>query len=149
MATSTLVQFLGDGITSPTDAAGDTSARRQVETYIAASAISKGEWVQFDNSQTGADRVLYVEQCAADALGGVTIGVALAAAGANEQVRVVIAGYVEDAVVTTGVAANDPLSVDTTAGRADTADATNAVICGVCLDTAASNKAPVYVYKRV
>ena len=30
MATSTLVQFLGDGITSPTSIAGDTSNRRQV-----------------------------------------------------------------------------------------------------------------------
>jgi len=62
---------------------------------------------------------------------------------------VAVAGYVASAAVTTGVAANDPLSVDTTNGRADAADAANAVICGVCLGTAALNVAPVYVYKRV
>ena len=146
MATSTLIQKLDSG----TEFGAATSNRSQTETYLAASAIVAGDWVQFDSSKTGADRTLYVAQCAADALGGVTIGVALdSATAADQPVRVVVAGYVESANVVTGVAADAPLSVDTTAGRAHAADAANAVICGVCLDTAALNAAPVYVYKRV
>jgi hypothetical protein len=146
MATSTLIQKLDSG----TEFGAATSNRSQTETYLAASAITAGDWVQFDSGKTGADRTLYVEQCANTALGGVAIGVALdSATAADQSVRVVVAGYVASANVLTGVAADAPLSVDTTAGQADAADAANAVICGVCLDTAAGNVAPVYVYKRV
>ena len=54
MATSTLIQFLEAG------EAGDTSNRRQVETFIAGGAIAAGDWVQLDTGETGADRVLQV-----------------------------------------------------------------------------------------
>lgn len=146
MATSTLIQKLDSGA----EFGAATSNRSQTETYLAASAITAGDWVQFDSGKTGADRTLYVEQCAATAIGGVAIGVALdSATAADQPVRVVVAGYVDSAAVTTGVAADAPLSVDTTNGRADTAAAANVVICGVCLDTAALNVAPVYVYKKV
>ena len=56
MATSTLIQFLDAG------QAGDTSHRRQVETFFAAGAIAAGDWVSLDVSQTGADKALYIVQ---------------------------------------------------------------------------------------
>jgi hypothetical protein len=146
MATSTLLQKLDSGA----EFGAATSNRSQTETYLAGAAITAGDWVQFDSGKTGADRTLYVIQCVADGLGGVAIGVALdSATAADQTVRVVVAGYVASANVNSGVAADAPLSVDTTNGRAHDADAANAVICGVCLDTAALNVAPVYVYKRV
>jgi hypothetical protein len=163
MATNTNIQFLAAG------EAGDTSNRRQTETYIAKNTngsgvtvtINAGDWVEFDSGESGADRVLFIKQTATGAaLGAPAIGVALdtislpeptvAGASVTAQVRVAVAGYVADAAVTTGVAADAPLSCDgATAGRAEAADAANAIICGVCLDTAAGNRAPVYVYKRV
>ena len=100
MATSTLVQFLGDGITTPTGAGADTSNRRQVETFISSGAIAKGDWVELDASKTGADRALYVKECVGVGTKGnaAAFGVALAAvAAAGEQVRIVVAGYVEEA----------------------------------------------------
>jgi len=142
MATSSLIQFLAAG------EAGDSSNRRQVETFLAGGAISEGDWVALDSSQAGADRVLYVVEAAASATGGVAIGVATEDAAAGERLDVVVAGYYPTAKVTTGVALNAPLSVDTTNGRADAADAANVVICGVCLELAAANVAPVHVYKR-
>lgn len=165
MATNTMLQTLNDAATG-----GLTSAsnRRQIETYRVKNTngsggtvtINAGDWVQFDTNESGADRVLFVRTGAAGvAIGASVIGVALdsisipepAGAGVSvtEDCRVVVAGYVDSARVTTGVAAQAPLSVDTTLGRADAADAANVVICGVCLDTAAANVAPVYVYKRV
>jgi hypothetical protein len=120
MATSTLVQFLGDGITSPTSIEGDTSNRRQVETFIAGGAIAAGDVVAFDTSKTGADRVLYVTEAAQVANGnGLSCGVALAAATAGEQVRAVIGGY---ALVSThgGVALGNLLTAGgTSAGTVD------------------------------
>ena len=54
MATSTLVQFLGDGVTTPSGIGADSSNRRQVETFIAGGAIASGDWVSLDVSKTGA-----------------------------------------------------------------------------------------------
>jgi hypothetical protein len=84
MATSTLIQFLASG------ELGDTSNRRQVETFIANGAIAAGDWVQLDTAATGADRCLYViEATAAFATGNpLVVGVALAGAATGEGVRV-------------------------------------------------------------
>jgi hypothetical protein len=162
MATNTNIQFLAPG------EAGDTSNRRQVETYLVKNengsgttiTINAGDWVQFDTGESGADRVLFIRQAASGvAIGSSAFGVALdtisipepsvAGASVTEQCRVAVAGYVADAAVATGTAAQAPLSCDgATAGRAEAADAANVVICGVCLDTAAANRAPVFVYKR-
>lgn len=148
MATSTLVQFLGAG------EAGATSNRSQIETYLAGGTIAAGDWVSFDTSKTGADRVLYVKTV--DTSGGAvligvpTVGVALSAAVAGDQVRVVVAGYVENAKVATGSTAGLALTLDTTSsGRATIADAANVNICGVALEDAASNLADCYVLKNV
>ena len=103
MATSTLIQFLGDGITSPSGTEAGTSNRRQVETFISGGAIAAGDWVSLDVSKTGADKALYVIEAPATASDARCIGVALAAASAaGEQVRVVVAGYVAEANVATG-----------------------------------------------
>jgi len=148
MATSTLVQFLGAG------EAAATSNRRQVETYLAGGAIAVGDWVSFDTTKTGADRVLYVKTVdtsgGAVAVGVPTVGVAIDAGGAGDQIRVVVAGYVENAKVATGSTAGLALALDTTSsGRATIADAANVNICGVALEDAASNLADCYVLKNV
>ena len=146
MATSTLVQFLaeGQGI--------DTSNRRQIETFIANGAIAAGDWVQFDTTKTGADRMLFVVEAGGNATGnGLVCGVALAAAAAGDQVRVVVAGYAEGASVANAVnAAAIPLVVDNTqAGQAVAIAAADlAPPCGISLEAAAGNLCDVYVYKN-
>lgn len=147
MATSTLIQFLGPG------EAGDTSNRSQVETFLASSAIAKGDWVSLDTSKPGADRCLYVgvidTSGGAVALGVPVIGVALEAASIDGEVRVVIAGYVAQANIATGTAAGIALALDTTtSGRAVAADAANVNLAGVSLAVAALNSAPCMVLKK-
>ena len=147
MATSTLIQFLGPG------EAGDTSNRSQVETFLASSAIAKGDWVSLDTSKPGADRCLYVgvidTSGGAVALGVPVIGVALEAASIDGEVRVVIAGYVDQANIATGTAAGIALALDTTtSGRAVAADAANVNLAGVSLAVAALNSAPCMVLKK-
>ena len=147
MATSTLIQFLGPG------EAGDTSNRSQVETFLASSAIAKGDWVSLDTSKPGADRCLYVgvidTSGGAVPLGVPVIGVALEAASIDGEVRVVIAGYVAQANIATGTAAGIALALDTTtSGRAVAADAANVNLAGVSLAVAASNSAPCMVLKK-
>ena len=147
MATSTLIQFLGPG------EAGDTSNRSQVETFLASSAIAKGDWVSLDPSKSGADRCLYVgvidTSAGAVPLGVPVIGVALEAASIDGQVRVVIAGYVAQANVASLTAAGIALALDTTtSGRAVAADAANVNLAGVSLAAAAGNIAPCMVLKK-
>lgn len=147
MATSTLVQFLAPGEKAP------SPNRNQVETFIASSAITAGDFVSFDTSRTGADKVLYVgvidTSGGAVALGVPTVGVALRSVSAGQDVDVVVSGYVGVANVATGVAAGVAIALDTTtSGRATTADAANVNIAGICLSLAASNKAEVWVHKH-
>jgi len=146
MATSTLIQFLAAG------EGGDTSNRRQIETFYANGTIAAGDWVMLDASKTGADRALYVIEATAVANGNaLVIGVATEAAAAGGQVRVVISGYAEGASVANAVAAaNVPLVVDNTAAGQAVAIAAGdlAPACGVSLAAAAGNKADVWVFKR-
>jgi hypothetical protein len=152
MATSSLIQFLGDTVTDPSGIGGDTSHRRQTETFIAGGAITAGDWVALDTSKTAADRMLYVTEAAAVADGnGLVIGVATATVAAGAQIRVVISGYAEGASVANAVGgAGVPLVVDNTAaGQAVAYAATDlAPPCGVSLEAAAGNLADVWVYKR-
>jgi len=147
MATSTLIQKLDSGA----EFGAATSNRSQTEAYLAGAAVAAGDWVMFDSGQAGADRTLFVIQAAAGvATGAPVIGVALnAATAAGQRVNVCVAGYVDAAAITTGIVADTPLCVDTTAGRADAGAAANIIICGVALGTAAANVGPAYVYKRV
>ncbi len=156
MATSTLIQFLGDGITSPTSIEGDTSNRRQVETFISSAAIVAGDVVGLDNTKTGADRVLYVKQAANVGTGNaLAVGVALdAAAGAGEQVRVVVSGYAADVNCTNGtIATGAALSAaSAAAGEVETAAAGDtAGLFAVALEAkgaTTANKVAIHIFKR-
>lgn len=156
MATSTLVQFLGDGITSPTGVGADTSNRRQVETFISSAAIVAGDVVGLDNLKTGADRVLYVKQAANVATGNaLAIGVALdSATGAGEQVRVVVSGYAADVKCNAGtIATGAALSAGSAAaGEVETAAATDtAGLFAVALEAkgaTTANKVAIHIFKR-
>ena len=144
MATSTLIQFLASG------EAGDTSHRRQVETYIAAGTIAAGDVVAFDDSQTGADRALYVEQAGIVATGnGLAAGVALEAAASGEQVRVIVAGYAEDVSCAAGVATGAVVNAaGTAAGQVEAAAATDTIVFGVTVEAEAGGSVDLIVYKR-
>ena len=146
MATSTLIQLLEAG------ELGDTSNRRQVETFLANGAITKGDWVQVDTTKTGADRVLFVVEAGGNATGnGLVVGVALSTVASGAQVRVVVQGYVEGASVANAVgAAAVPLVVDATAaGQAvPIAAADLAPPCGISLEAASGNFCDVMVYKN-
>jgi amino acid permease len=149
MATSTLLQKLdpvADGF------GATTSHRRQTETFIANGTIAAGDWVAFDTSKTGADRVLNVIAAVGGALGtGLVVGVSLEAAAAGDRVNVVVAGYAEGASVANAVAAAGvALVVDATAaGQAVAIAATDlAPACGVSLEAAGGNVCDVWVYKQ-
>jgi len=146
MATSTLIQFLEAG------EAGDTSNRRQTETFLANGAITKGDWVQVDTTKTGADRTLFVVEAGGNATGnGLVVGVATQTVNAGDRVKVVVQGYVEGASVANAVAgAAVPLVVDATAAGQAVAIAAGdlAPPCGISLEAAAGNLCDVMVYKN-
>ena len=148
MATSTLVQILEAGEPS------SVMNRRQVETFLTTGTIAAGDWVAFDTTKTGADKLLSVIEAGASANGNATtVGVALNAAVGTAsipaQVEVVVSGYVEEANTNGGPAAGSPLVVQTVAGAADAAGAgITAPPCGVALAATVAGKAEVWVYKR-
>jgi hypothetical protein len=164
MATSTLIQRLDTNalVTSTTVPGGydlistpDVSNRRQIETFIAGATVIVGDWVQFDTSKTGAERVLTVIQAAAVATGNpLVVGVVLNSAEttgaltAGSRVNVVIGGYVEGVNVDGAVVAGSPLTVDAIAGSANVAVAADVAVCGVALEADVANKAAVWVYKQ-
>ena len=144
MADSTLIQFLASG------EAGDTSHRRQTETFLAGGAIAAGDVVAFDTSKTGADRALFVVQAGIVATGnGLAVGVALAAAAANEAVRVVVSGYAENVSCAGGVASGAVVNAaGTAAGQVEAAAATDTAIFGVTLEAEAGGSVDMIVYKQ-
>lgn len=147
MATSTIIQFLGN------EAAGGTAAtmnRRQIETFIAGGNITAKDFVMFDTAATGSDRVLTVKQASTVATVGqaLTVGVALTGATTGNTVDVVIAGYCEANVDAATVAGSALIGPITTAGRADiAAAATTAPVIAVALAADTSNVAPVCVFR--
>ena len=150
MATSTLIQSLIPG------ADADQSHRREVETFLANAAIAAGDWVQFDTSQTGADRVLYVIEAPGVATHGNSkaIGCALnAATAAGQKVDVVVGGYHPLASVPGAVVAGDLLVGPIgTAGQAAifVPGTTEGRILGVALAVdAPTGFGPVCVFKVI
>jgi hypothetical protein len=169
MATSTLIQKLDatafessktvpgsyTAVTTP-----DVSNRRQVETFIAGATVVVGDWLEFDTSKTGAERVLTVIQATANGSGNpLVVGVCLGSAEsdgsltAGSKINVVVAGYAEGVNVANAVAAAGvPLAVSATAGRAQAtilpAGVGSGGVCGVSLEAAAGNKCDVWVYKQ-
>ena len=165
MATSTLIQRLDTNALVPSStvpggydlvSTPDVSNRRQIETFIAGNTVVVGDWLAFDTSKTGAERVLTVVQAANIVLGNpLVVGVCLSSAETTgtlttgSRINVVVSGYVEGANVDGAVVAGSPLVVDTTAGRAHTAVTGDISICGVALEPDAPvNKAAVWVYKQ-
>ena len=148
MATSTLIQFLAAG------QGADTSNRSQEETFISGGAITAGDWVALDVSQSGADKALYSIRTPAAAGAGNVVGVALDnAAGAGSAVRVVVAGYVQLANIVNGTLAGASLTTSgVTAGRAltyATGTHTGTGPCGIALTNAGgTNTAEAWVFKR-
>lgn len=156
MASSTLLQKL-DPATDPLVAGtvGSTSNtinRSQSEWFLAGSAIALGDWVAFDTSQTGSDRVLYVAPAGNVALGNaLTLGVAKSAqATVGGKIEVVVAGYAATAKVVAGVAAAGvPLCVVANTPSAEANVAANiAQPVGVSLAASAAGVAPVWVIKN-
>ena len=164
MATSTLIQRLDSTalVTSTTIPGGyqtvttpDVSNRRQVETFIAGATVVAGDWLQFDTSKTGAERVLTVIQATNVALGNpLVVGVCLGSADSDgsltvgSKINVIVSGYAEVANVDGAVVAGSPLAVDTTAGRAHVAVTGDLSVCGVALAADVANVAPVWIYKQ-
>lgn len=165
MATSTIIQKL-DRVTDPlvTGTVGSTVGtmdRSQTEWFQTSSAITAGDWVQFDVALAGlslADRVLFVKTAALTATGNpLTCGVALASvtgtAAAPKRVQVVVGGLAQTAKVAAATAQGAPLcGAVAAAGTGLTNVAANiAPVCGVALEaegTYAAGFAPVWVIKQ-
>ncbi|MCP4729720.1 MAG: hypothetical protein GY872_06550 [Roseibacillus sp.] len=151
MATNTLLQRL-DPSAGTTGSSTAASNRRQIEEFLSSAAIVAGDVVGLDNTKTGPDRVLYVKQAAAVTHGNaLSIGVALdAAAGAEERVRVVVAGYAEG--VNCGaatIATGNPLVAGTLAGQVEVmANSDLTGLFAVALSGNAANKVDVHIFKR-
>jgi hypothetical protein len=172
MATSTLIQRLDstalvasstvpggyDVVTTP-----DVSNRRQVETFIAGATVVVGDWLQFDTSATGANRVLTVIQAGANGTGNpLVVGVCLGSAETDgtltvgSKINVIVAGYSEKTNCAFG--GGSPVNAAGIALTVGAAGAGQAVAigagqigpaCGVSLATASvANVAPVWVYKQ-
>jgi hypothetical protein len=147
MASSTLLQKLDGG----SDFGASTSNRRQVEIFVASAAITKGDVVMFDDTKTGADRVLYVKQATTVVTGnGLAAGVALeAAAAAGDSVRVVIAGYAEDVKCAAAVAAGTVLNAaGAVVGQVEPAAAADLATFGVAVEAVAGSTVDMIVYKQ-
>lgn len=150
MATSTILQTL-----NPAAEGGLASAsnRRQVETFLAGGSVRPGDWVVFDTTKTGADRVLYVVEAAGVAThgNGACVGVAIGTADAGESVDVVVAGYAGAANVGGTTAINNLLVGPIgTAGQAEPFNpgTTESPPVGFALEADTANKAAVWVFKR-
>tara|TARA_Y100000034_G_scaffold133869_1_gene200726 strand:- start:866 stop:1342 length:477 start_codon:yes stop_codon:yes gene_type:complete len=157
MATSTLIQFLD----SSTGVTAATSNRRQVETFLAGGAITAGDWVFFDVSQTGADRVLYIVQSPASGAipvqSGMAIGVALDSGVAGDKIDVVVGGYHAAANCDAGIAIGATVTQGTVAGRCAPSEYVETGVpanyasptpIGLTLGAVVANVGPVWVYKR-
>jgi hypothetical protein len=156
MASSTLLQKL-DPATDPLVAGTvgsttNTINRAQSEWFLASSAIALGDWVVFDTSKTGSDRVLYVVPSTNIALGNaLVVGVAKSAqATVGGKIEVIVAGYAATAKAVAGVgAAGVPLCVVANAPSAEANVAANiAQPVGVSLAASAAGVAPVWVIKN-
>jgi hypothetical protein len=167
MATSTLIQRLDSTalVTSTTVPGGyqtvttpDVSNRRQVETFIAGATVVVGDWLQFDTSKTGAERVLTVIQASANGTGNpLVVGVCLGSAettGAltvGSKINVIVGGYAERANVANAVAAAGVALTVEAAGAGQAVAITAAdtgPACGVTLGAPVANVAPVWIYKQ-
>jgi len=159
MATSTEINFLGDG-----GGVVGSSSNSTIESFFYTGVITAGDWVSFDPAIVDfADRVRTVE--ATDHTSVVSrnciVGVALesvdASASTNyngDKVKVCIAGGPVVAKVAATVAAGDVLIASSAAAgtalggvQADTAD--YALVCGVALEDDVAGFARVLVARNL
>lgn len=143
MATSTLIQSLNPG-------SADASHRREVETFLATSAIVAGDAVSFDGAQANdGDKTLYVVPLhSATPTARFFVGVALASASAGQRVDVCVAGLAE-ANVATGLVSGVTVEMSATAGRlAAYVNTSVNEICGRTASVEAGNKALVMIKKQ-
>lgn len=150
MATNTMLQTLNDAASGGLASA---SNRQQVETFIAGGTIAAGDWVMFDTSKTGPDRVLYVIEATGVAThgNGSCVGVAQEAAVADASVKVVVAGYAATASVGGTTAINNLLVGPIgTPGMAEpfAAGTTESPPVGLALEADTANVAAVWVFKK-
>jgi hypothetical protein len=150
------------------------SGRQQVEVFRASEAITAGDAVCFDLSQSIiAEMFGSVKKLDSGAANtSVFCGIAAEAADADGFVKVVVAGLAPNANVATSVAKGDYLILSATAGRlaaqetiplavdgasaitttatsvnVDVGGAAGAVKCAVALEAESSNAADVWVFK--
>ena len=120
MATQNLLQRL-DSAEHTTGSSVNVSDRRIEEVFIASEAISAGDFVCLNlDKSDNSDKALYVKKLTVTPISSLGIGVAIAAAAADENIRVCIRGFVS-ANVDAGIAQGDRLVGSSVAGRADTA----------------------------
>ena len=150
MATNTLLQSLND---SANQATTGSSNRRQVETFIASSAIAANDLVALDiGTSNDSDKALYIVKAnrATPALKA-SIGFALdAAAAAGDLVRVTIAGVHESANVHAAVVVGSSLMSSGVAGQAEVfTGSENVPMIAYACDIAVANVATVIVIKQI
>jgi hypothetical protein len=137
----------GDGV-----ALGITSSnRRQVERFIASSAIAANDLVALDFSKTAdGDKALYIIKADDSLISQVAIGFALnAATAAGDEVNVTIAGIHESANVVGTTAAGDRLIISSVAGQVKVILATDtSPIVAVAVEADTANVATVFVLKQ-
>ena len=154
MATSTLLQYLeptdGDGVAL----VGDPSNRRQVERFIATTAVAEGDAVSFDTSKTAdSQKTLYVVPAdTGAATSKCFVGVALEAAAAGEELNVVISGLaIANVAAGNAASAGVTLMISTGGDFVDYANSSVLQLCAIAceaLSATTSGKASVVVFKQ-
>lgn len=139
MATDAVIQYIAAGESV------NTSHRRVEETFVAAEAISVGDWIAFDPSAAAdGDVTLTVFKADGNSTPVLTpMGVALeAATAAGQQIRCCISGVCDAATLdagAAGMAIGAILQISNTAGSADIASAASAQpVCGILAETVAA-----------
>lgn len=158
MATQNLLQRL-DVAADTTGSSDNASDRRIEEIFIAAEAITLGDAVSLDMSQTAdSDKALKVVQAdSGTATDKLCIGIALESVASGANVRVCIRGFCE-ANVDAATVAGDLLQIGATAGRLDVrtvaVDEGGAAtfdlypIVAIASEADTANIATVYVYPQ-
>jgi hypothetical protein len=149
MATNTILQSLN---TSAEGAGTGSSARRQIETYIASGAIAAGDLVAFDVTKTDdSDKCLHIVKANSTANETVVaVGFALdAALAAGDPVQVTVAGLHESANVHVDTVTGARLIASSVAGRAALYTGAESIpVIAYAIEADTANYAGVIVIKQ-
>lgn len=131
---------------SPLEVSIVTGQGAEIVEFTTNEALTAGDWVGLDTSQSDEDRVTQVVQGNAD---GMVIGVALETVASGAVVRVCVSGYVEGAKTDGNVAAAGDTLIPAASGACTKGAATNVLpILGVALEADSSTTCDVYIYRR-